>query len=132
MGKGRGKGKKQSVVAKLEEPGIEEDKVSAYRRSGRQQKSQKDEIVGVEKASGNTKEVETMEVNNSSTEDKRKRKRSALVKEKIDEMKEENAIRTDDSTKPAGFRQNGSRRKNKPRRAAEAGVDCNLQSEIFV
>jgi hypothetical protein len=26
--------------------------------------------------------------------------------------------------KSTGFRQNGSRRKNKPRRAAEAGVDC--------
>ncbi|XP_028787423.1 uncharacterized protein LOC114743380 [Neltuma alba] len=136
MGKGRGKGKKQSVIAKREEYGNEKDKGSAYRRSGIQQKSLKDEIEEPEEVSGNIEDGENVEVKNSSTENKRKRKRSVLVKEKIDPVKEENPIRAkrdpDDSKKPVGFRQNGSRRKNKPRRAAEAGVNCNLQSEIFV
>ncbi|KAI9122372.1 hypothetical protein K1719_007061 [Acacia pycnantha] len=135
MGKGRGKGKKQSVITKREEHGSE-DKDSDYRQSGMQQKSERDEIEEVEEASGNVQDGENMKAINSSTENKRKRKRSVLVKEKTDPVKEENAIRTnnldEDSKKPAGFRQSRSRRKNKPRRAAEAGVNCSLPSEIFV
>lgn len=133
MGGGRGKGKKQSVIAKQEEPGSEEEKVSAYIRRARLQKPLKDEIEKVE-ASGNIEDGENMKMNISSTdmknqvitENKRKRKGSELII-KIDAVKEENDIRRKqnpvDSTKSAGFRQNGSRRKNKPRRAAEAGID---------
>ena len=139
MGKGRGKGKKQSAIAKREEHGNEGDKDSGYRLSGKQENSLKDETEEVEAASGNIENMENIKVKNSSTDNKRKRKRTVPVKEHVDPVKEESAIKTkgnpdddDDSKKPAGFRQNGSRRKNKPRRAAEAGVDCSLQSEIFV
>ncbi|KAF7818966.1 uncharacterized protein G2W53_024421 [Senna tora] len=139
MGRGRGKGKKQSVISKQEEPGSgEEEKIPAYRRRGRPQKPLKDEIEGVEATEKSEENGENVNGNVSSndmmktqlsTENKKKRKRSIVqAKEKIDPSKEENGIRTmpspDDLTKTGGFRQNGSRRKNKPRRAAEAGVDC--------
>lgn len=135
MGKGRGKGKKQTVISKKEDAGSgEEEKIPAYRRRGRPQKPLKDEIEGVE---ATEKIEENVNGNNVSSNDmksqlapenKKKRKRSVQVKEKIDPMKEENGIRTkpspDDLAKTVGFRHNTSRRKNKPRRAAEAGVDC--------
>ncbi|BAT85327.1 uncharacterized protein LOC124831313 [Vigna umbellata] len=135
MGRGRGKGKKQSVIT--EDPGSEEDKVPAYRRRGRPLKPLTDEIEEVEVAETIEKDEENVKGNNGSTNElktqpitinKRKRKRSTQVKEKIDPMKDDNGILAksgpDDSIKSTGFRQNGSRRKNKPRRAAEAGVDC--------
>ncbi|KAJ1396023.1 hypothetical protein SESBI_32852 [Sesbania bispinosa] len=134
MGRGRGKGKKQPVIA--EDPGSgEEDKVPPYRRRGRPVKPLTDEIEEVEVTEKIEKDEENVKDNVSSndlktliTVNKRKRKRSTQVKEKIDPMKEENGIRAkpgpDDSVKTTGFRQNGSRRKSKPRRAAEAGVDC--------
>ncbi|OIW17402.1 hypothetical protein TanjilG_22514 [Lupinus angustifolius] len=137
MGRGKGKGKNQSVIAKREEPGIgEEEKVPAYRKRGRPLKPLTDEIEEVEVTEKIKKDEENVNGNVSSNElktqvttvNKRKRKRSVHVKEKIDPVKEENGVRakaiTDDSVKSAGFRQNGSRRKNKPHRAAEAGVDC--------
>lgn len=135
MGRGRGKGKKQSVIA--EDPGSgEEDKVPAYRRRGRPVKPLTDEIEEVEVTEIIEKDEENVKGNGSNndlktqgiTVNKRKRKRSTQVKEKIDPKKEENGVLAksgpDDSMKSTGFRQNGSRRKNKPRRAAEAGVDC--------
>lgn len=138
MGRGRGKGKKQTVSSKQEEPGSgEEERIPAYRRRGRPQKPLKDENEEVETTETIEENCENLNGNVSSNEmktqlapeNKKKRKRSVLVKGKIDATKEENGIRTksssDDPTKTvAGFRQNGSRRKNKPRRAAEAGVDC--------
>lgn len=134
MGRGRGKGKKQ----KQEEIGSgEEERVPAHRRRGRPQKSVKDEVNEVEIPDKVEENGENMNGNISNnemktqlaSENKRKRKRSVQVKEKTDiTAKEENGIRakssSDDLTKTVGFRQNGSRRKNKPRRAAEVGVDC--------
>lgn len=135
MGRGRGKGKKQSVIA--EDPGSgEEEKVPAYRRRGRPLKPLTDEIEEVEATELIEKDEENIKGNGANndlktqaiTVNKRKRKRSTQVKEKIDPLKEENGILAkscpDDSIKSTGFRQNGSRRKSKPRRAAEAGVDC--------
>ena len=135
MRRGRGKGKKQSIVTKSEDPGNgEEERVLSYRRGGSIQKPLKDEIEEVEVNENIEGGGENVKVNSSDrktqviTENKRKRKRSVQVKEKIDPAKEENGIRTKTSTnhsaKPSGFRKNGSRRKNKPHRAAEAGVDC--------
>lgn len=136
MGRGRGKGKKQTAIATREDPGSgEEDKIPAYRRRGRPQKPLKDEIEEEEEdaekiaedgedAKGNIsrKDVKKQAI----TETRRKRKRSAQVKENTDSVAIESGIGTksspDDSTKSAGLRQNGSRRKSKPRRAAEAGV----------
>lgn len=136
MGRGRGKGKKQSVTAE-DHASDDEDKVPAYRRRGRPLKPLSDEIEEVEVTEKIEKDEENVNGNVSAGNDlktqvitvnKRKRKRSAQVKEKIDPTKEDNGIQAkpnpDDSVKSTGFRQNGSRRKNKPRRAAEAGVDC--------
>ena len=136
MRRGRGKAKKQSVVSSREDPGSGEDeKNPAYKRRGRPQKQLKDDIEEdeVEKTEEDGEDVKgsipIKEMKNqAATENGRKRKRSIQAKENIDSVKKENGIAkkssTDDSTKSAGYRQNGSRRKNKPRRAAEAVVEC--------
>ncbi|KAJ9184706.1 hypothetical protein P3X46_004408 [Hevea brasiliensis] len=137
MGRGRGKAKKQTVIASHEDPGSgEEEKAPAYRRRGRPTKPLKDD---------NEEEEETVEIkedgkdakdsisskdvkNQAAMENGRKRKRPAHTKENTDSAKEGNDVGTklssDDSIVSIGFRQNGSRRKNKPRRAAEAVVEC--------
>ena len=43
-----------------------------------------------------------------------------MVKERGADIKN----KTNDSMKPVGFRHNESKRKNKPYRAAEVGVEC--------
>ncbi|GMI64719.1 hypothetical protein like AT3G57930 [Hibiscus trionum] len=133
MRRGRGKAKKQNVVSSFDDPGSGEDeKIPAYKRRGRPQKQMKDDIDEdeVEKAEEDGEDlkgsVPAKEMKNqAATENGRKRKRS---KENIDSIKKGNGVTTklstDDSTKPLGYRQNGSRRKSKPRRAAEAVVEC--------
>ncbi|CAL5193529.1 unnamed protein product [Lathyrus oleraceus] len=136
MGRGRGKGKKQSAIIE-DLVSDEEDKVPAHRKRGRPLKPVTDEnedVVDVTEKIEKGEENVNGNVSNNDlkteviTVNKRKRKRSSQVKEKIEPMKEENGIRAKssptDSVKSTGFRQNGSRRKSKPRRAAEAGVDC--------
>ncbi|KAI6673816.1 hypothetical protein NL676_001722 [Syzygium grande] len=85
-----------------------------------------EEIVELTKDSLSGKDVK----NEAATENGRKRKRSAQAKDSIDSVKEENGIKNkpsaNDAVKFVGYRTNGNRRKNKPRRAAEAGVECNL------
>lgn len=134
MGRGRGKAKKQSVREDL--VGGEEEKIPVRRR-GRPQKP-KDEIEeeeGIEKVvddeddSENTKgSVLNKDIQNQVAEDGKKRKRPSQVMENKDSVKEENGVGTktisNDLIKSVGFRPNGSRRKNKPRRAAEVGVEC--------
>ncbi|XP_010524416.1 PREDICTED: uncharacterized protein LOC104802478 [Tarenaya hassleriana] len=139
MRRGRGKGKKQN--AREEDHGSgEEEKIPAYRRRGRPQKPIKDETEG-EELVGKIEEGDEDGINSSLTskdlkneavsENGRKRKRSLQCKENnADVAKEENGngskSSTDDSIKSSiGYRQIGSRRKNKPRRAAEAVVECN-------
>lgn len=137
MGRGRGKGKKHIVIAVSEDPGSgEEEKMPAYRRRGRPQKPLKDDIEREEEIEKMEEDAEDLKSHISSKnmkyqpiiENGRKRKRSAKVKENIDSVKEEKSVETnpspDDLIKSVGFRQNGSRRKNKPHRAAEAGVEC--------
>ncbi|XP_008240950.1 PREDICTED: uncharacterized protein LOC103339432 [Prunus mume] len=136
MGRGRGKGKKQSIIAVREDPGSgEEERIPPNRRRGRPHKPLKEDIGEGEEAQ-KTEDVEDAKIyvsskdmkNQSAIENGRKRKRSAQVKENIKSVKEDKNVETksnlDDSTKSVGFRQNGSRRKNKPHRAAEAGVQC--------
>lgn len=136
MGRGRGKGKKQTLITAGNDPGSgEEEKVPTYKRRGRPQKLLKDDIEektekmenreedgGNAKGSNAGKDVKDQ----ATTENGRKRKRSSPVKE--NSVKDENGVgaklNADDSIKSIGFRQNGSRRKNKPRRAAEVGVGC--------
>ncbi|XWS66425.1 hypothetical protein CRYUN_Cryun05aG0198200 [Craigia yunnanensis] len=136
MRRGRGKAKKQTVVSSREDPGSGEDeKVPAYKRRGRPQKQLKDDLEEdeVEKTEEDGEDVKgsipIKEMKNqAATENGRKRKRSMQTEENIDSVKKENVITTksstDDSTKFVGYRQIGSRRKNKPRRAAEAIVEC--------
>ncbi|KAM3288552.1 hypothetical protein P3S67_021982 [Capsicum chacoense] len=135
MGRGRAKGKKQSVHEDLGSG--EEDKIPVRRR-GRPQKPSKDdveeeeqEVVKIEdeeEDSENTKGlVLSKDVKNQAAVNGKKRKRTSQVKE-ADSMKVEDGVGTkansNDLIKSVGFRQNGSRRKNKPRRAAEVGVEC--------
>ncbi|XP_042489594.1 uncharacterized protein LOC122069606 [Macadamia integrifolia] len=137
MGRGRGKGKKLTVVTSHEDPGSGgEESLPAYKRRGRPQKPLKDEIdeeeaEKIEEEDGlDTKPVTSnKEIKGPSVADNgKKRKRYSQAKENKDSVKEENSTATKSSTanlvKSNGFRQNGNRRKSKPRRAAEAGVEC--------
>lgn len=137
MGRGRGKGKKFSVANHEDAGSGEEEKIPVQKRRGRPQKPLKDEIdeEDFEKAEEDESEnakngVSTKDLKSSvSAENGKKRKRNLQVKEKSDSVKVENDVgtrsSTDDSTKSNGFRHIGSRRKSKPRRAAEVGVECN-------
>ncbi|XP_059288300.1 uncharacterized protein LOC132041622 [Lycium ferocissimum] len=126
MGRGRGKGKKQSVP---EDVGSGEEEKIPVRRRGRPQKPLKDEIEDREEVQKLVKDEDDGEnISKDEAAENGKRKRSSQVKENVDSVKEENCIGTkaspNDLIKSVGFRQNGSRRKNKPRRAAEVGVEC--------
>ncbi|CAA2996177.1 Hypothetical predicted protein [Olea europaea subsp. europaea] len=139
MGRVRGKGKKQSVASR-DDAGSGEDEKIQIRRRGRPLKPLKDGIEEEEKGEKIEEEKdedgeETLSsvLSKSSkaqaaTENGRKRKRPSQIKDDTDSVKEENGVGKNTNTtnliKSVGFRQNGSRRKNKPRRAAEVGVDC--------
>ncbi|PSR90225.1 AP-3 complex subunit beta-1 like [Actinidia chinensis var. chinensis] len=137
MGRGRGKGKKFSVTNHKDAGSGEEEKIPVQKRRGRPQKSLTDSIDEEEfekveeEDSDNLKNgVSSKETKSSITaENGKKRKRNSQAKEKSDSVKLENGVgnrsSTDDSTKSNGFRHNGSRRKSKPHRAAEAVVECN-------
>ncbi|KAK9050521.1 hypothetical protein SSX86_022530 [Deinandra increscens subsp. villosa] len=113
MGRGKGKAKKNSVIAHNEDRSGEEEKMPAKRR-GRPTKAHKEE--------------ETEKINEKpDTELESKRKKpSSETEESQDMSKDENGVGPETNgvelTKTVGFRHNGSRRKNKPRRAAEVGV----------
>lgn len=137
MGRRRGKAKKQTVAPCEDTGSGEEEKVPTFRRRGRPLKPplkdniEEDEIEKTEEDGLDAKVSITGKdmKNHAATENGRKRKRSKQTKEEIELVKEESVlapktIAANDSTKTAGFRQIGSRRKNKPRRAAEAGVEC--------
>lgn len=138
MGRGRGKGKKHSVREDLGSG--EEEKILPVRRRGRPVKPVKDEIdeeeevekvVEVEEDGDNMKNnILSKDIKNQAAENGKKRKRSSQVKENGDSTKEEKGLGTktnanaNDLIKSVGFRQNGSRRKSKPQRAAEVGFEC--------
>nr|GLL47467.1 uncharacterized protein LOC109162063 [Ipomoea trifida] len=136
MGRGRGKGKKNLVREDLGSG--EEEKIPAVRRRGRPVKPVKDEIeeedevekvVEVEDDGDNMKSnILSKDIKNQAAENGKKRKRSSQVKENGDSAKEEKGLgaktNANDLIKSVGFRQNGSRRKSKPRRAAEVGFEC--------
>ncbi|PIN20008.1 hypothetical protein CDL12_07333 [Handroanthus impetiginosus] len=139
MGRGRGKGKKQSAVAARDDNGSGEDEKLPVRRRGRPQKPLKDEIeeeFEVEKIEDEDEDLDDTKnivlskstKNQVAPENGRKRKRPSQIKESADSVKEQNGIGTKANAtvliKSVGYRQNGSRRKNKPRRAAEVGVEC--------
>ncbi|GMH10289.1 hypothetical protein Nepgr_012130 [Nepenthes gracilis] len=131
MGRVRGKGKK--LAAYHEDPrNGKEETIPAQKRKGRPEKPLKDEI-GEEFA----EKLEEDDLENKSTgpsskdmnnavagESGKKRKRNSPVREKPSPVKDETKFSNDISAKSIGFRHIGSRRKSKPRRAAEVGVDC--------
>ncbi|TKY67444.1 hypothetical protein E2542_SST10338 [Spatholobus suberectus] len=137
MGRGRGKGKKLTVSNDEDPISGEDEKVPMQKRRGRPQKLFKDdfdeevveEIEEDDSHSGdNVKNaVSSKEMKNPNTT-KHGRKRKRNLQEKIEPVEEKNGAvngsNTDDLAKSNGFRHNGSRRKSKPRRAAEAGVLC--------
>ncbi|MBA0662175.1 hypothetical protein Goklo_006355, partial [Gossypium klotzschianum] len=136
MGRGRGKGKKLAVSNHNDAGNGEEEKIPSQKRRGRPQKPLKDnmndEVENLEEGDGENgkPDIKTNERKSSiAATNGNKRKRNSQVKGKPDSVKEENGFgsisNTDDSSKANGFRQNGSRRKSKPRRAAEAVVECN-------
>lgn len=138
MGRGRGKGKKQTTIATRDNSGSgDEGRIPAYKRRGRPQKPLKDEVEEDEQIDQIVNDDENAKIsitskasNNQIAEDNgtKRRRRSSQVKENSDSVEEENGpegnTKAEDSIKSVGFRQNGSRRKSKPRRAAEAGVEC--------
>lgn len=129
MGRGRGKGKKQTTVSARNDTGNdEEEKILASKRRGRRQKPLNHEVEEdkpidkIENGDENAKSLitrKTSEDHKFAAENgtKRRKVNSDLIKEENDSG--------DNLIKPVGFRQNRSRRKSKPRRAAEVGVECN-------
>ncbi|KAK6925692.1 hypothetical protein RJ641_007411 [Dillenia turbinata] len=136
MGRGRGKGRKSNVANHEDTGSGDEEKIPVQKRRGRPQKPLKDGIDEeeieklVEEGDEPAKNgITTKDVKGPvAAENGKKRRRYPQVKDSPESIKEENGISnrssTDDSTKSNGFRHSGSRRKNKPRRAAEAGVEC--------
>ncbi|KAJ6808133.1 uncharacterized protein M6B38_168620 [Iris pallida] len=137
MGRGRGKGKKLTVSTSHDDPdsGFEEP-LPPYRRRGRPQKPLKDDIdeeedekIEEEKEGDLKLQTPTKETKGSegSVESGKRRRRQPHVKETSLSVSEDNgsgiSSNIEESTRTNGFRLNGSRRKSKPRRAAEAGVD---------
>ncbi|KAI3823208.1 hypothetical protein L1987_04641 [Smallanthus sonchifolius] len=121
MGRGRGKGKKLSLTDNNGDPASgEDDKILAQKRRGRPQKPLMD---GVEE------DVEKIEEDDDYDDDEEsassdlngnKRKRDKEGHKKGNLVKEESP----NGSRSNGFRHVGSRRKNKPHRAAEVGVEC--------
>lgn len=138
MGKGRGKGKKRSLIADTRNKG--DDNLPLKRRVGRPQKPLKDEIENeneceILKEEDGGREDTNSWVSNESSKNQacmdsgRKRKRASQLKEDADSVKEENGVVTKTNATvlietSVGYRQIGRRRKSTPRRAAEVGVEC--------
>ncbi|CAH8390200.1 unnamed protein product [Eruca vesicaria subsp. sativa] len=131
MRRGRGKGKKQSTSAREDHgSGQEDEKIPAYRRRGRPHKPMKDDFEEEEEEELIEKiEEEEEDGSVTSKKEENERKRKMVNGSNTDVNEEGNGLglksSRDGSTTSTGFRQNGSRRKSKPRRAAEAVVECN-------
>ncbi|KAH9620956.1 hypothetical protein KSS87_004415 [Heliosperma pusillum] len=126
MGRGKTKAKKLTVTSHGNMGSGEEEKIPPQKRRGRPLKPLKDEII--EDDVNKMDDDDSENKDSSITENGKKRRRNSPTKEKQSPVKEENdsgvTLAPDVSTKPIGFRHIGSRRKNKPRRAAEVGVEC--------
>ncbi|KAG9133716.1 hypothetical protein Leryth_019358 [Lithospermum erythrorhizon] len=135
MGRGKGKGKKHSAASGHENSGSGEEEKIHVRRRGRPQKVLKDdaedeEAERVENEEGNKQMKGYVSSNDDNDDNGKKRKKPAQVEENVDSVKMENGVgakvNSNQLIKSVGFRQNGSRRKNKPMRAAEVGFECNF------
>lgn len=132
MGRGRGKGKKLTVVASHEHTtgSGDEDHLPEYKRNEEpelpmkaginQEESAKDEVDGT-----NIKPI-LITREEIAQESGKKRKRHLQVQENSAAVLEENGAiagsKAEETKKTIGYRQTGSRRKSKPHRAAEAVV----------
>ncbi|KAK1411988.1 hypothetical protein QVD17_32895 [Tagetes erecta] len=136
MGRGRGKGKKFTLTNNDDTGSGEEERIPTQKRRGRPQKPLVDEIdediVKMEEEDHPKVNDDVSNKDTKETEDAKKRKRNKHSKDEGDLVKEESQSQSGDgtrsntngSTQVNGFRHIGSRRKSKPRRAAEAGVEC--------
>eukprot|EP00252_Welwitschia_mirabilis_P018209 TRINITY_DN40486_c0_g1_i1.p1 TRINITY_DN40486_c0_g1~~TRINITY_DN40486_c0_g1_i1.p1 ORF type:complete len:136 (-),score=45.96 TRINITY_DN40486_c0_g1_i1:376-783(-) len=134
MGRGRGKGKKMNAVSATEERTSEEDgKIpSQKKRKGRSVRGSKKEPEGFEEVE---EEIDVKGVMNkkigskAQSGNKRKRQKQNEISEGL-ELGSNHSVgvlkssSADDLLKPSTFISYISRRKSKPRRAAEAGVEC--------
>ncbi|XP_071690343.1 uncharacterized protein [Rutidosis leptorrhynchoides] len=120
MGRGKSKTKKSSAIVHHEDGSGEEERLPVKRR-GRPTKAQKEE-----NEHGKSNEDEEIKLEASLESENKRKKPSLQTEENVEMMKDENGVgptkNDNDLTKNVGFRHNGSRRKNKPRRAAEVGV----------
>lgn len=131
MGRGRGKGKKLATASRhgnLDSGG--EEQLPAHKRRGRPQKISKNDANEDEseksEEDGDDFKPKFKEQNTTVVENANKRKRCSQAKENSDTVLEEKDTiirsKVEETTKTNGFRHNGSRRKSKPHRAAEAEV----------
>ncbi|CAN6586557.1 unnamed protein product [Malus baccata var. baccata] len=104
MGRGRGKAKKQNVIAAREDTGSEEEGILPSRRRGRPQKTLKDDIgegeVALKTEDGDDAKGHVLSKDmkdQCAIKNGRKRKRSAQVKETIKSVKEDKMIETKSS-----------------------------------
>ncbi|XP_050230130.1 uncharacterized protein LOC126679193 [Mercurialis annua] len=134
MGRARGKGKKHSVsvIASHEDHvSVKEENTAVDKKRGRSTMDDNGEETAeiMEDGMDAKESVACKDVKSPSTaENGLKRKRAVHAKESTASVKEENGVGNKlsggNSTMSTGFRHIGSRRKNKPRRAAEAVVEC--------
>jgi hypothetical protein len=133
MGRGRGRGKKQTTVRSHEDKGSSgEEVVPAKKRRGRPQTcfaskiDQADVENFVEQVDADQEEAGDAKLKNSAAAGGPKRGRLLKGRSNIAIEDTNSTVRlsSDESTRTNGFTQIGSRRKNKPRRASEAGLEC--------
>ncbi|XP_020598369.1 uncharacterized protein LOC110037961 [Phalaenopsis equestris] len=131
MGRGRGKGKKIANASRHGDPDSGgEEQLPLHKKRGRPQKPSKNDA----NENGSEKNEEDgddflphfKEENCTVLENAKKRKRYFRAQENSDTVLEEKEAsigsKVEDTKKTNGFRHNGSRRKSRPHRAAEAGV----------
>ncbi|KAI3822901.1 hypothetical protein L1987_10502 [Smallanthus sonchifolius] len=122
MVRGRGKGKKFTLTNNNDDPASGEDeKIPSQKRRGRPQKPLMEEVEeDVEKIEAEEEYDDDDDDESANSYVNGKKKRNNEGKEKGKLVKEESP----NGTRSNGFRHIGSRRKNKPHRAAEVGVKC--------
>jgi len=136
MGRVRSRGRKQTVVTASDDRRSGRENVLASKRRGQPQKPLKDGIKEderIDKVEDNAESSKRLITRNSTDHmdlenGTKKRKSPVQFKENADFIEEDGISggksSNEDSIKPVRLRQNGSRRKSKPRRAAGVGVEC--------
>lgn len=130
MGRPRGKGKKSIEAASNDDDGSGDEEVArTHKRRVRPQKAplkdgtdEAEDIAKAEEDRDGRKPIASSKDSKSSIENnggkKRRRRQLKQSSESVEDDDKDDPV----MSKSDGFRQNGSRRKSVPRRAAEAGV----------